>query len=426
MNWKDVKAFFAGLNLGGVFSKIGSVIKGSVEVIVGAFIMLKNKVSSVLGSTKGSFKGFGQFINAILDFLGRGFKVVFENILTIVATAVNAIGGYFSGLQKLFSGNFTGALQEFRDVWKTIFTGILNIATRFFKSIITSVAEFAGAFSSTVEKEIKGFAGSFDDNTISDALGLSKTQNEIDQTENSVKDFFAKAKKLGSLPSIGGMFSGGGTGGGTGGGDDDQQLSKVDDSEQTGPKMAKTVPDDALQNVKGFAALQRKAAEDSKKLNKQMQRQAERQRRNAVINQQAGQIIGRTMKRTTQQLTKTFSAALVGTKSLSKGMAAFGNFMQKMFQKLIQKVIQLIIKMTILKALQSAIGGGLGGGIGGGAIGGIVKGLGGGFGGMFGGGGSGGGGGSMNISGSLKGDDINLAGQRAQGNRNRINGAGID
>jgi len=32
----------------------------------------------------------------------------------------------------------------------------------------------------------------------------------------------------------------------------------------------------------------------------------------------------------------------------------------------------------------------------------------------------------MNISGSLKGDDINIAGQRAQGATNRINGAGIN
>jgi hypothetical protein len=430
-NWDEVKQFFQALGVTDALQTLLNVAKKVVQGVIGAAVLLFNKVSGFLEGTGDTFAKLGEVVRMKLGAMFSFLKSTFNAIIDAGFVLFEGIKSSFGFIIDIFSLDMEGALKNLKGMFKSILLAIMKLVEKVIKNILSffqNLAQKIPGFGDSVAASIEGMKHDIDffSNKAKFELGLTELEKEADQGKESVKNLGKEAVKQGkkitsslSFPSLGGGGSGGG----------DKNLQKADQLETNlgggGPSKAKTVPDGALENVKGYAALQRKAAKDTEKLNKKMARQAERQRRNAVINQQAGQIIGRTMKRTTQQLTKTFSAALVGTQSLSKGMAAFGDFMQKMFQKLIQKVIQLIIKMTILKALQTAIGGGLGGGLGGGAIGGVMKGLTGGMSGMFGGGGSGGGGG-MNISGSLRGDDINLAGQRAQGANNRINGAGIN
>jgi len=429
-NWQQVKAFFQGLGIVQAIKNIGSVLRSTVEIIVGLASLLVSKLSQLFDGASGTLRSIGQRFRSVITNIFQTIQTVFSGIIDFVITWGKGLFDIFRSIGRFVNGDTTEAFRAFKDGMKNIFLGILSIVESVINGILNqfeSLAQGLGIDSiadglKTAQEEVTNLKKDIIEN-----LGMQKQADDVERYKDNVLAAGSALENIGekavsnfSLPSLGG-------GGAGGSGDGGSSLSKVTDGGGggTGPSKAKTVPDGALENVKGFATLQEKAAQSTKKLNKSMARQAERQRRNAVINQQAGQIIGRTMKRTTQQLTKTFSAALAGTQSLSKGMAAFGDFMQKMFQKLIQKVIQLIIKMTILKALQTAIGGGLGGGLGGGAIGGVMKGLTGGMSGMFGNGGSGGGGG-MNISGSLKGEDINIAGQRAQGATNRINGAGIN
>jgi TP901 family phage tail tape measure protein len=427
-NWEQVKAAFVNSGLAKLVKTIGSKIKDGVQIIIGAIKFLFNQLNMTSDEGKNAFQAILKRLFTIAKSIMSAFFSVLKTVFSAVAPLITNVTVAFEKFATFMTNIFSDpekALKALGDIFKQVFAGVLNVLESVINGIFDFVQSLAGVIpgvSSAMESAKSAVTDA--KKGIVDALDLKEQQKNINNTKDALTGLASKFKDLGTLPSLPSLGGGGG-GGKSGGGD--SSLSKVTDEGGggTGPSKAKTVPEGALENVKGYATLQRKAAQSTKKLNKEMARQAERQRRNAVINQQAGQIIGRTMKRTTQQLTKTFSAALVGTQSLSKGMAAFGDFMQKMFQKLIQKVIQLIIKMTILKALQTAIGGGLGGGIGGGAIGGVMKGLTGGMSGMFGGGGSGGGG-SMNISGSLKGDDINLAGQRAQGASNRINGAGIN
>jgi len=393
-NWEQVKAAFVQSGLAKLVKRIGSKIKDGVQIIIGAVVFLFKQLNATSKEGKSTFQsvlsGLFRVVKGIMSAMFSVMKTIFEAIAPLITSATVAFEKFSTFMTNIFSDP-KKAIKALGDIFKQVFTGILNVIEAVINGLFEFVQKLAGIIPG-VDSAMESAKSAVTDakESIVDALDLKEQQKNINNTKDAITGLASKFKELGSLPSIPSL--GGGGSGGSGGGGDDTSLSKVNRGVGgfSGPEKAPIIPEGSLDKIKDFERIQKNAAFASELLSKNLGGLSERQKRLAAINQQAGQIIGRTMKRTTQQLSKTFAAALTGTQSLAKGMAAFGDFMQKMFRRLIQKVIQLITKLLVVKAIQATLGAATGG-LGSGLIGGLTQGAGGLVGNILGGGIGGGG-----------------------------------
>jgi TP901 family phage tail tape measure protein len=426
-NWEQVKAFFQGLGIVQAIKNIGSVLRSTVEIIVGLATLLVSKLSQLFDGASGTFRSIGQRFTSVITNIFQTIQTVFSGIIDFVLTWGKGLFDIFRSIGRFVNGDTTEAFRAFKDGMKNIFLGILSIVESVINGILNqfeSLAQGLGIDSiadglKTAQEEVTNLKKDIIEN-----LGMQKQADDVERYKNNVLAAGSALENLGekavssfSFPSLGG--------GGAGGSQEDQGKDKPSlpqlvgnfskDMQQQGGSQGQGESDIISQGTL------RKAIALNERLIQQRRIKQQQQRKMQMLSQQTGEALGRSLGRVQKALGASFSAIITGQKKASKAFQNFGKTVGNIFQKLLTQLIQMVIKMLAIKAITAVITGGGSGllsGISGGSFGGqLLQGIGGIGSGLIGGNNSNNDQGGGPVFGTARGDELSIVQRR----RNREN-----
>lgn len=177
-NWDTIKKT---LKDTGIWDGLAAVVQGTVDIISGAFSLLKKIVVGVVS-------GFKQAFNT--DTTG-----IFSVLKTIISTSLTVIGNVFSIFGKALSGD-----------WGGVFEGLKNIVKSMFNGMVSIVATNVGTILNLTSKLLDGLGAT------DKAKGLRSVAEDVANFAKIIQFNVPKSASMldGLAKSIEGAMSGGG------------------------------------------------------------------------------------------------------------------------------------------------------------------------------------------------------------------------
>lgn len=118
------------------------------------FIGWLSRMAGYLATITGSLNGFGSSSrdnsNIVIEAFGlmwEGIKIKLGLIMALVETTMAIISGTIKVWSKIFEGDFRGAWEEIKNLWKNALNAVwYNIKDTLLGKVITSIGEFGGKF----------------------------------------------------------------------------------------------------------------------------------------------------------------------------------------------------------------------------------------------------------------------------------------
>jgi hypothetical protein len=166
-NWDAIKKV---LKDTGIWDGLATVVQGTVDLISGAFTMLKNVVSFAFAYMKKTFND---------DTYG-----VFKIMGTVISTALTVVGNLFSVFGKALKGDWSGVWTGITNIVKSAWNGIIDVIATGEKAVLGTTSKLLNAVGATDKASM-----------------FARMSNEIDAFANKVK--FKVPETTGILSTLG-------------------------------------------------------------------------------------------------------------------------------------------------------------------------------------------------------------------------------
>lgn len=334
-HWDKLTSFFEGTGLAPMFKTIGSVAKDALEIVVGAFVATKRKITPVITGIKDIFydstSALGEIARDAVSLVVTSFKQLYDRVSTVFSGVTDIIGsviGYvknsFEFWYDLLTGDITGAMDALERAVKYMGLGVINAMDTMISTIIESIADFTYYIDKAFGTDMAGALDNASDKVSQFAeqmkgkLGMEEQQKQIDDTKKSLMDFGGALEGIGEQTLSG--FGGGESekdGGSEGSDQSGTQLSKG--SKKTGGKSGEMEKQEA---APGMAEMipEEKLKQQLKNVQKAMEQQ-----RIAEIWEGVGNRISAAGEAMSKSFTKQAKMAGQSAKSMAQFAAKLGN-----------------------------------------------------------------------------------------------------
>jgi len=273
-HWDKITAFFKGTGLSGQLESVASVAEDAMEILVGAFVVAKNKVSQALsfvydlfqdnvGGLKTIAQGAVKMVSHAFSSLYERASTIFSGITDILGSAIGYIKNIFEFWYNLFTGKPEKALGALERAVKFMALGVVQAIDTMISTILETISDFVYYIDKAFGTDMAGALDSASDSVsqfakgVKEELGLEEQQKSIDNATKSLKEFGGTLEGIGSEALSSMNLSGGEEKSYSsqedssnmekaqqkGGGQD----SKLQKNEQT-PGKAQTIPADQLKS----------------------------------------------------------------------------------------------------------------------------------------------------------------------------------